>query len=89
MYSKLKRLIHSSLGRYVISILLGVGLASLFRKACKSRNCMVFKGPAISKLKDNIYNYNGKCYQFKENAAKCNQKERQVVFENTLDEIES
>ena len=89
MYAKLKKFIHSSLGRYIISILLGVGLASLFRKACESRNCLVFKGPSIDKLKDNIYDYNGKCYKFKENATKCNQKERQVDFENNSEEIKS
>ena len=41
----LRRLIYSDIGKYIISILLGLGLATLFRKVCKDRNCIVFKAP--------------------------------------------
>ena len=33
----LKRLIYSDVGRIVISIILGLGLATLFRRVCKER----------------------------------------------------
>ena len=39
----LRRLIYSNIGKYIISILLGLGLSTLFRKVCNERNCMVFK----------------------------------------------
>ena len=41
----LRRLIYSDIGRIIISILLGLGLATLFRKVCNDRNCLVFKAP--------------------------------------------
>ena len=37
-----KRLVNTELGRTFISILLGIGLASLFRKACNDKNCIDF-----------------------------------------------
>ena len=50
----LQRLIYSPFGRYAISIILGLGLASLFRKVCNERNCLVFKGPPIKEFKKDI-----------------------------------
>ena len=40
-----KRLINGKFSKYVISAIIGIGLATLFRKACKDRNCLVFKAP--------------------------------------------
>ena len=37
----IKRLLHGRFSKYVISAILGIGLATLFRKACNSRNCLV------------------------------------------------
>ena len=42
-----KRLINTSLGKIIISIMLGLGLATLFRKVCKDKNCITFKGPIL------------------------------------------
>ena len=53
----LRRLIYSDIGKYIISILLGLGLATLFRKVCKDRNCIVFKAPNIKKIKNQIFKF--------------------------------
>ena len=47
----IRRLIYSKFGKNIISILLGLGLATIFRKACTDRNCMIFKAPEIEKIK--------------------------------------
>ena len=36
----LKRLLNTYTGKMMISILLGLGLATLFRKACNDKNCI-------------------------------------------------
>ena len=36
MKTKIQELLHSKAGKYMFSIILGIGLASLFRKACNS-----------------------------------------------------
>lgn len=71
MKSKIQKLLNSTSGKYIFSIILGIGLASLFRKACNSRNCLVFKSPEINDIKNSIYSYGDKCYKFIPKATKC------------------
>ena len=61
----LRRLIYSPFGRIIISIVLGLGLATLFRRVCKERDCMVFKAPELDKINDQIFKFAGKCYKFR------------------------
>ena len=68
----MKKLLYTNNGKYAISFILGIGLASLFRKVCNDRNCLIFKGPPLEDVKKNVYNYNDKCYTFKEKMVKCN-----------------
>ena len=76
----LAKLIHSNFGKIIISILLGLGLASLFRKVCNERNCMVFRPPDMNEIKSSTYKYNDKCYKFTEKPVKCNKAKKKVSF---------
>ena len=76
----IKRLLHSKIGKSIISILLGLGLATLFRKVCSDRNCIVFKAPEPSKIKGQIFKFDKKCYKYKENTEKCNNNKKIVNF---------
>ena len=71
MSFNLVKFINSVRGKYVLSILLGLGLATLFRKACNARDCLVFKAPDIDKIKDKVFNHNKKCYEFRSESTKC------------------
>ncbi len=73
-----KRLINGKFSKYVISAIIGIGLATLFRKACNSRNCLVFKAPTMDKIKGQVFKYNDKCYKFKEHAQTCD-KNKKIV----------
>lgn len=69
---KVNRLLNTPLGQIMISILLGLGLATLFRKACKGKNCIHFSGPIIDDINHKIYKYGDSCYQYELKAApKC------------------
>ena len=76
----IKSIINSNRGKYVISILLGLGLATLFRKVCKDRNCMKFEGPSIDKVKGQVFKYNDKCYSYEPSITKCNNNMKIVPF---------
>ena len=69
----IKRILNSERGKYVLSILLGLGLATLFRKSCNRNKCLVFKAPNLNQVKDKIFGYNNKCYKFHETNITCNQ----------------
>jgi hypothetical protein len=73
------RLLHTENGRYAISFILGMGLASLFRKICNDRNCLIFKAPPLNEVTENTYSYGDKCYTFKEKLTKCNPNNKNVI----------
>jgi hypothetical protein len=73
-----KRLINGKFSKYVISAIIGIGLATLFRKACNSRNCLVFKAPPIEKIRNQIFKYNNKCFTFKEKVGTCDTNKKIV-----------
>jgi hypothetical protein len=68
----LERFVQTETGRFLMSIVLGVGLASLFKASCKGRNCIIMQAPKLEELKDKIYKVDDKCYKFKPTQIKCN-----------------
>jgi hypothetical protein len=72
---------HTNGGKFAISFLLGVGLASLFRKVCTDRSCMVFRPPPFDEVVKNTYSHDGKCYTFKDKPVACTGYQRVIDFE--------
>ena len=73
------RLLYSPYSSIIISIILGFGLATLFRKSCESRECHIFKGPPIPKIEDKIYSRDNKCFTYKYKNGSCNKSNRKIV----------
>jgi hypothetical protein len=71
-----KRLLNTPMGRFFISVILGLGLATFFRKVCKDKNCIVFNGPIISEFDNKIYKYGDKCYKYNTTQDNCDHKKR-------------
>jgi hypothetical protein len=80
MFKNFQKLMYSKLGRYVISIILGFGLASLFRSVCKEKGCFDFKGPPLESIQKYVYRFNESCYKFNEEAIRCGVLETSVPF---------
>ena len=74
----IKVLIKSKTGKYVISMLLGLGLASIFRKACKHKNCHVFTKPKDKEVDNKIFKFNGECHQFTLEQTKCDSNKKMI-----------
>ena len=77
----LGKFVHTETGKIIMSILLGFGLASLFRTVCKDHNCLVFHAPPLDDFKDKIYKNNGKCVKYVPVATKCSLNAKIVTFE--------
>jgi hypothetical protein len=77
---KVKKFIQSDYGKIIMSILLGFGLSTLFRKTCSGKKCMDFKGPELNKIVGENYKFGNECYTFKPNAVKCNSSKKIVKF---------
>jgi hypothetical protein len=54
-----------------MSILLGFGLASLFRTVCKGKNCIIMKAPDASEINGEVFRFQEKCYKYNTKATKC------------------
>ena len=66
-----KRLLNTELGRIIISVLLGLGIATFFRQVCTGDKCLTFNGPVISDFDEKIFKYDEKCYKYTTKTAKC------------------
>lgn len=55
----------------LLSILLGLGLASIFRQVCKDDKCRVIKGPDMKELEKHLYRIDDKCYKYKPSITMC------------------
>lgn len=73
----IKYLLNDPIGKIFISILLGLGLATMFRTVCKEKNCIRFHGPVISELDGKIYKHGDKCYKYDvQSSGSCDTKKR-------------
>jgi hypothetical protein len=77
----LGKFVHTETGKYIMSILLGLGLASLFRTVCKDKNCLIFHAPPLEKINDKIYKNKDKCVKYNAIPAKCSMNTKIVDFE--------
>jgi hypothetical protein len=78
--SKFSNLLKSDSGKYMISAILGLGLASLFRKICDDNNCVVYRGSTTEEVVDKTFNHNDKCYQYDIKPVTCDKKKKIVQF---------
>ena len=76
----LDKFVHTKTGKTIMSILLGFGLASLFRTVCKDHNCILFHAAPLDKFKDKIYKNNGKCLKYTPVATKCDSNSKILTF---------
>jgi len=67
-------IVTSTHSNIIISVIWGLGLATLFRKACHGRNCIIIKTAEPAEIKGNVYKFNSKCYKFDPEITNCNSK---------------
>ena len=51
----INNIMYTERGRILLSIIFGLGLATLFRNYCKGKNCYNFSGPQQSELRNQIF----------------------------------
>jgi hypothetical protein len=72
------RLLNTPFGKILISIIMGIGLACLFRTACNEKNCIRFEGAVIGDIHDKIYKHDEKCYKYVAQSTRCN-KHKKII----------
>ena len=69
--ANLGKFVHTKTGKTIMSIILGLGLASLFRKVCKNYNCIQFYAAPLHKIEGKIFQIGNKCVKYNYETAKC------------------
>ena len=46
----LDKFVHSNTGKVLMSLLLGIGLATFFRSVCKGKNCRIIEAPPLEEI---------------------------------------
>lgn len=57
-------ILDSKIGQIVISIILGLGLATIFRKVCTGNSCVVIKSPSSEDINKYYYKINQDCFKY-------------------------
>lgn len=65
----IKNLLKSKSGKIIISCILGLGLASLFKKVCIDDNCLIIKSP--NNVGGKIFKNDDKCYKYTPHSISC------------------
>jgi hypothetical protein len=69
----LSNILETDFGRILISVILGLGLATFFRKVCKD-NCIIMKLPNKEEVKNYYYKYNNECFKYSPYEVQCEAK---------------
>jgi len=69
IYKMINNLLKNNMTKIVISCILGLGLASLFKKICVNDNCLIIKSPPD--IEGKIFKYKNKCYKYKAKSVMC------------------
>ena len=83
---QLNRILNTDLGRIIISILLGLGLSTIFKKSCSGQSCITHHGPILGQIDGKTYQYGDKCYQYTISPIQCDPKKKSVEFSNEMDD---
>ncbi len=55
----------------LVSFMLGVGIAAMFRPVCRGPECILLRGPPVQEIRDAVYQFGAKCVEFKPRAVEC------------------
>jgi hypothetical protein len=58
-------------GVILLSVILGFGLATVFKKVCTGNSCIVIKGPPMKEIKDTYYRIDDECFKYTPYVTKC------------------
>jgi len=68
----------------IISIVLGFGLAAIFRPLCKGPDCLIIRGPPVNEVRGAVYQFGSKCVEFDAKTVECPPKGSNINVVDTM-----
>ncbi len=69
----------------IISLVIGFGLACIFRPLCKGPECLIIRGPPVADIRGAVYQFGAKCVEFVPKPIECPKDKTPI---NTLSFVE-
>jgi hypothetical protein len=74
-----KRIMSDQFGAIMVSVILGLGLAAIFRRVCDGDGCIVIRAPNQKELDEHVYRVGSgdeaACYRYTPNVVPCKRNE--------------
>jgi hypothetical protein len=64
-------MLESDIGSIVVSIILGLGLAGLFKRVCTGNDCVIVYGPDVNLVQSTYYKLDDSCYRYTAHKVPC------------------
>ena len=65
------KVLKDKFGSILISVILGLGLAAVFRRVCSGDGCVVVKAPSQKDIDEYVYKVDSSCYKYTPNLIPC------------------
>lgn len=67
----MKKVMNNNAGCIIVSLLLGLGLATMFHKVCAGRDCVVVKGPNVDYVTSHTWRHDEGCFKYHVDGVDC------------------
>lgn len=64
-------MLQTPFGSILVSVILGLGIAALFRKACDDKKCIVIQSPPVEEVGKYYYKIDQDCFKYTPVASEC------------------
>lgn len=75
-----ENILSEKFGSTIISIILGLGLASLFKRVCKN-DCIIYRVQNYNQIKNNVYKWDENCYKYEKVDVDCSREKKNYIKE--------
>lgn len=69
--STMSSILSDRFGAIIVSVILGLGLAAVFRATCHGDACIVVHGPPRDQIDKHVYRIDDQCYRYSSFAVGC------------------
>lgn len=69
--STVSSIVNDRFGAIIISVILGLGLAAIFRATCHGDSCIVIRSPPREQIDKHVYRIDDQCYKYSAYAIGC------------------
>lgn len=76
---EIRKFLNSKEGGIAISLILGLGLACMFRQSCKKGSCIVIQGPKLKDIQNKHYRLDDQCYKYSPYIVDCDSSGETVM----------